>query len=202
MLVLALGQFVIELDLHDWTFAQFNRPLCYFGQDKEGPQRALPGLRADGHGRMATILGGLSIPYVTIPTNNRAGITMGGTRYFMVSSLLEKRLGVVVRAALQFTEEYGRRQGKGDEQHYGVYVFLTSRIGRLSTGRGRMLVHWQEPCQSPGNSRIVQSWRSTDGQSSDHRCERLSREDLRQSGKPGGLVPGVYTKSRQRRDHT
>jgi hypothetical protein len=148
------------------------------------------------------IIGGLSIPYVTIPTNNRAGITMGGTRYFMASSLLEKRLGVVVRAALQFTEEYGRRQGKGDEQHYGVYVFLTSHIGRLSTGRGRMLVHWQEPCQSPGNSRIVQSWRSTDGQSSDHRCERLSREDRRQSCKPGGLVPGVYTKSRQRRDHT
>jgi hypothetical protein len=66
------------------------------------------------------IIGGLSIPYVTIPTNNRAGITMGATRYFMVSSLLKKRLGVVVRAALQFTEEYGRRQGKGYEQHYGV----------------------------------------------------------------------------------
>lgn len=30
------------------------------------------------------IIGGLSIPYVTIPANNRAGITMGGTRYFMV----------------------------------------------------------------------------------------------------------------------
>ena len=29
------------------------------------------------------IIGGLSIPYVTIPTNNRPGITMGGTRYFM-----------------------------------------------------------------------------------------------------------------------
>ena len=42
------------------------------------------------------IIGGPSIPYVTIPTNNKAGITMGGTRYFMVSSLLEKRLGVVV----------------------------------------------------------------------------------------------------------
>jgi hypothetical protein len=51
------------------------------------------------------IIGGLSIPYVTIPANNRSGITIGGTRYFMVSSLLEKRLGVVGRAALQFTEE-------------------------------------------------------------------------------------------------
>jgi hypothetical protein len=45
---------------------------------------------------------------------------MGGTRYFTVSSLSEKRLGVVVRAALQSTEEYGRRQGKADEQHYGM----------------------------------------------------------------------------------
>ena len=79
------------------------------------------------------MIGGLSIPYVTIPMNNRTGITMGGTRYFMVSLLLEKRLGVVVRAALQFTEEYGRRQGKADEQHYGAQVFLSSRIGRLST---------------------------------------------------------------------
>ena len=148
------------------------------------------------------IFGGLSIPYVTIPTNNRIGITIGGTRYFTVSFLLEKLLGAVVRAALQFTEKYGRRQGKGDEQHYGVKVSLTSRIGRLSIGRGRMLVHWQEPCQSPSNGRIVQSWRTTDGQSSDHWHERLSREDLRQSCKPGGLVPGVYTKSRQRRDHT
>jgi hypothetical protein len=113
-------------------FAEFNRPLRYFGRDKEGRQRALPRLRARGHGRMPPIIGGPSIPYVTIPTNNKAGITMGGTRYFMVSSLLEKRLGVVFRAALQFTEEYRRRQGKADEQHYGVRVFLSSRIGRLS----------------------------------------------------------------------
>jgi hypothetical protein len=66
------------------------------------------------------IIGGLSIPYVTIPTSKRAGIMMGGTRYFTVYSLFEKRLGVVVRAALQYTEEYGRRQGKADEQDYGV----------------------------------------------------------------------------------
>jgi hypothetical protein len=31
------------------------------------------------------IIGGLSIPYVTTATNNRTGITIGGTRYFMVS---------------------------------------------------------------------------------------------------------------------
>jgi len=61
------------------------------------------------------MIGDLSIPYAAIPTNNRTGITMGGTRYFMVSLLLEKRLGVVVRAALQFTEEYGCRQGNADE---------------------------------------------------------------------------------------
>ena len=35
-------------------FAEFNRPLHHFEQDKEGRQRALPGLRAHGHGRMAT----------------------------------------------------------------------------------------------------------------------------------------------------
>lgn len=66
---------------------------------------------------MPPIIGGPSIPYVAIPTNNKAGITMGGTRYLMVSSLLEKRLGVVFRAALQFTEEYRRRQGKADDEH-------------------------------------------------------------------------------------
>lgn len=148
------------------------------------------------------IIGGLSIPYVTIPTNNRAGITMGGTRYFTVSSLFEKGLGVVVRAALQFTEEYGRGEGKADEQHYGMQVFLSSHIGRLSTRRGGVLVHWQEPYQSPGNSQIVGSWQSADRQSSDHRRERPQPQDLRQSCKPGGLVPGVYTKSRQRRHHT
>jgi hypothetical protein len=71
-------------------------------------------------GGWSPIIGGLSIPYATIPTNNRAGITMGGTRYFMVSSLSEERVGVVVRAALQFTEEYARRQGKAGEQHYDV----------------------------------------------------------------------------------
>lgn len=60
----------------------------------------------------------------------------------------------MVGAALQFTEEYGRLQSKADEQHYGVQVFLSSRIGRLSTRRGGVLVHWQEPCQSPANSQI------------------------------------------------
>ena len=32
--------------------------------------------------------GGLSIPYATTATNNRTGITIGGTRYFMVFPLL------------------------------------------------------------------------------------------------------------------
>jgi hypothetical protein len=29
------------------------------------------------------IIGGLTIPYVTTATNNRSGITIGGTRYFI-----------------------------------------------------------------------------------------------------------------------
>ena len=62
-----------------------------------------------------------------------------------------------------------------------------------------MFVHWQEPCQALGDGHIIRSWqRLTDGQSSDHRRERLGREGLRQSCKPGGLVPRVYTKSCQR----
>ena len=35
------------------------------------------------------MIGGLSIPYVTIPTNNSTGITIGGTKYFMVILLLD-----------------------------------------------------------------------------------------------------------------
>jgi hypothetical protein len=32
------------------------------------------------------MIGGLSIPYAAMPINKRIGITMGGTRYFMVFS--------------------------------------------------------------------------------------------------------------------
>jgi hypothetical protein len=32
------------------------------------------------------IIGGLSIPYATIPMNKRTGITIGGTRYFIIFS--------------------------------------------------------------------------------------------------------------------
>jgi hypothetical protein len=34
-----------------------------------------------------SIIGGLSIQYETIPMNKRTGITIGGTRYFMVFPL-------------------------------------------------------------------------------------------------------------------
>ena len=52
------------------------------------------------------MIGGLSIPYVTIPTNNSTGITIGGTKYFMVILLLENRFGLVNRATLQSAEDY------------------------------------------------------------------------------------------------
>jgi hypothetical protein len=156
--VSATGQFVIELDLHDWAFRRIQSPTSPFWAGQRGSLALYRVCELTDMGGWPPTIGGLSIPYVTIPTKNRAGITMGGTRYFMLSSLLEKRLRVVVCTALQFTEEYGRRQGKADEQHYGVQVFLSSRIGRLSTRRGGVLVHWQEPCQSPGNSQIVGSW--------------------------------------------
>ena len=38
---------------------------------------------AAGVGGWPTIIGGLSIPYATIPMNKRTGMTIGGTRYFM-----------------------------------------------------------------------------------------------------------------------
>jgi hypothetical protein len=37
---------------------------------------------------LPALIGGLSIPYATIPMNRRIGITIGGTRYFMVFPLL------------------------------------------------------------------------------------------------------------------
>jgi hypothetical protein len=38
---------------------------------------------AEAGGRSTTI-GGLSIPYAAIPMNKRIGITIGGTKYFMI----------------------------------------------------------------------------------------------------------------------
>ena len=48
---------------------------------------------AAGVGGWPTIIGGLSIPYATIPMNKRTGMTIGGTRYFMVFPLLENWMG-------------------------------------------------------------------------------------------------------------
>jgi len=48
---------------------------------------------AAGVGGWPAIIGGLSIPYATIPMNKRTGMTIGGTRYFMVFPLLENRIG-------------------------------------------------------------------------------------------------------------
>jgi hypothetical protein len=38
---------------------------------------------AAGVGGWASVIGGLSIAYATIPMNKRTGITIGGTTYFM-----------------------------------------------------------------------------------------------------------------------
>jgi hypothetical protein len=48
---------------------------------------------ATGVGGWASVIGGLSIAYATIPMNKRTGMTIGGTRYFMVFPLLENRIG-------------------------------------------------------------------------------------------------------------
>lgn len=102
------------------------------------------------------MIGGLSIPYVTIPTNNSTGITIGGTKYFMVILLLENRFGLVNSATLQSAEDYcRRRQDKTGEQHHSEKVFRNSRIDRRPTKRGRMFVHWQEPRQTPRNSHVA-----------------------------------------------
>src|SRR5690349_22004666 len=39
---------------------------------------------AAGVGGWASVIGGLSIAYATIPMNKRTGITIGGTTYFMM----------------------------------------------------------------------------------------------------------------------
>lgn len=44
---------------------------------------------AAGVGGWLAIIGGLSIPYATMPMNKRIGMTIGGTKYFMVFPLLE-----------------------------------------------------------------------------------------------------------------
>jgi hypothetical protein len=36
------------------------------------------------------MMGGLSTPYATTPMNKKSGITIGGTRYFMVFPLLRE----------------------------------------------------------------------------------------------------------------
>ena len=47
----------------------------------------LPSLRVHGGaGGWPAIIGGLNIPSETMPMNKRTGITIGGTRYFMVPS--------------------------------------------------------------------------------------------------------------------
>src|SRR5438128_1692273 len=62
---------------------------------------------AAGAGAWPTIIGGLSIPYAAIPINKRTGITIGGTRYFMVVPLIItwrrglRRRGQDRRGALQ-----------------------------------------------------------------------------------------------------
>jgi hypothetical protein len=48
---------------------------------------------AAGVGGWPAIIGGLSIPYATIPMNKRTGMTIGGTKYFMVFPLLENWIG-------------------------------------------------------------------------------------------------------------
>ena len=114
----------------------------------------------------------------------------------------EARSGSLVGARLQHAGEYCRPKGKAGEQDQGVQIFLDPRTGLLPTRLDCIRTHWQKPYQSLGDSHVIRSLRSTDGHSSDHRRERLGREDLRQSCEPSGLLPGVYTKSRQRRNDT
>jgi hypothetical protein len=54
-------------------------------QNDPGPLRCYRGCApAAGAETWPTIIGGLSIAYAAMPINKRAGITIGGTRYFIV----------------------------------------------------------------------------------------------------------------------
>ncbi len=55
------------------------------------------------------MIGGRSIPYAAMPMNNRTGITIGGTRYFMFLPLC-KEPDCGVRS--QHAGEYCRPKGK------------------------------------------------------------------------------------------
>ena len=81
---------------------------------------------AAGVGGWPTIIGGLSIPYATIPMDKSTGMTIGGTRYFMVFPLLENWMGGSSRH--HFSDAVGALGGEPERnvvgpalQHAGEY---------------------------------------------------------------------------------
>jgi hypothetical protein len=75
-------------------------------------------------------------------------------------------------------------------------ISLVSRAYQLPTRQVQLTAYRQELYQSLGDRQIIRWLRPTDRQPSDHWRERFSRDGLRQSGKPGGLFPGIDVKSR------
>src|SRR5208282_401253 len=94
-----------------------------------------------------------------------------------------------------------RYKGKAGEHHHSVKVFLLLCAILLWTRRGRLLACWKELDQSLADDQIVRLLPPKDRHPRNHRLERLSREGFGQRCKPGGLLPRIHVKSRQRRNN-
>ena len=86
-------------------------------------------------------MGGLSIPYATTPMNSKAGMTIGGTMYFMrFSRLKENAIGCTswarparVDARSQHAGKDCGTEGEAGEQYHRLPIFLLPRTDPLST---------------------------------------------------------------------
>jgi len=79
-------------------------------------------------------MGGLSIPYATTPMNSRAGMTIGGTRYFMVFPIFR----VLAWRHQQVTPECPPRQIKicrRGPQHRAQGSWATSSSAKIDAAR-------------------------------------------------------------------
>src|ERR1700722_8905270 len=108
-------------------------------------------------------MGGLSIPYATIPMNSRTGMTIGGTRYFMrFPDLKRRRLAApaglhrrLVNARSQRAEEDCGAEGKAGEQYHGLPIFLLPRTHPLPTLQRRRFLVRQKFYQPLADGQIV-----------------------------------------------
>lgn len=135
---------------------------------------------AAGVGGWASVIGGLSIAYATIPMNKRTGITIGGTTYFMTggrvvgisrlhfsrnSSALERsperkpgRCPITTCRRILPPQGQSRRATSQRENISGSAYWPT-----LSTRLGRIRARWHKPYRSLSESHVIRSLWSTHG---------------------------------------